>query len=111
MSSLRYCYHHFCMRMLFPSKTKGLEQRHFKIYLWIVIFFTFVLWFQAGLKSLQALVNSLEKKIDETEKRFEETSKVSEERLKQALDAESKMIELKTTMQRFFSVIESYPLN
>ncbi|KAF3446290.1 hypothetical protein FNV43_RR11469 [Rhamnella rubrinervis] len=51
-------------------------------------------------EQLKALVNSLEKKIDETEKRFEETSKVSEERLKQALDAESKMIELKTTMQR-----------
>ncbi|KAF3457491.1 hypothetical protein FNV43_RR02149 [Rhamnella rubrinervis] len=72
MSSLRYCYREFCMHMLLPT----------------------------GFNTLQALVNSLEKKIDETEKRFEETSKVSEERLKQALDAESKMIELKTTMQR-----------
>nr|XP_011462402.1 PREDICTED: myosin-8 isoform X2 [Fragaria vesca subsp. vesca] len=42
---------------------------------------------------LKALVNSLEKKIDET-------SKLSEERLKQAMVAESKIIELKTTMQR-----------
>ncbi|KAL2900419.1 Myosin-6 [Bienertia sinuspersici] len=51
-------------------------------------------------ENLKALVSSLEKKIDETEKKFEETSKVSEERLKQALDAESKMIKLKTDMQR-----------
>ena len=43
----------------------------------------------------------MEKKIDETEKKYEETNKLSEERLKQALDAESKIIELKTTMQRF----------
>lgn len=41
-------------------------------------------------------------KIDETEKKFEETSKLSEERLKQALDAESRMIKLKTDMQRSF---------
>ena len=50
---------------------------------------------------LQTLVSSLEKKIDETEKRYEEANKVSEERLKQALDAESKIIQLKTAMQRF----------
>jgi len=48
----------------------------------------------------QALVSSLEQKIDETEKKFEETSKLSEERLKQALDAESKVVKLKTAMQR-----------
>lgn len=51
---------------------------------------------------LQALVDSLEKKIDETEKKFEETSRLSEERFKQATEAESKIIKLKTAMQRFF---------
>ncbi|XP_044498189.1 myosin-6-like isoform X2 [Mangifera indica] len=51
-------------------------------------------------EQLKALVRSLEKKIDETEKKFEETNNLCEERLKQALDAESKIIELKTTMQR-----------
>ncbi|GMH02537.1 hypothetical protein Nepgr_004376 [Nepenthes gracilis] len=49
---------------------------------------------------LKALVSSLENKIDETERKFEETSKLSEERLKQALDAESNIIQLKTAMQR-----------
>ncbi|KAH0638160.1 hypothetical protein KY289_038075 [Solanum tuberosum] len=51
-------------------------------------------------EQLKVLVNSLEKKIDETEKKYEETSKISEERLKQALDAETKIIELKLNMQR-----------
>ncbi|OIT26248.1 PREDICTED: myosin-7-like [Nicotiana attenuata] len=51
-------------------------------------------------EQLKVLVNSLEKKIDETEKKYEETSKLSEERLKQALDAEAKIIELKISMQR-----------
>ncbi|KAL2599188.1 hypothetical protein AAZX31_10G039700 [Glycine max] len=51
-------------------------------------------------EKLKTLVSSLEKKIDETEKRYEEANKISEERLKQALDAESKIIQLKTTMQR-----------
>ncbi|CAN4120664.1 unnamed protein product [Withania somnifera] len=51
-------------------------------------------------EKLKVLVNSLEKKIDETEKKYEETSKLSEERLKQALDAEAKIIELKLNMQR-----------
>lgn len=50
---------------------------------------------------LQGLVSSLEKKVDETEKKFEETRQVSEERLKQALDAESKIVQLKTAMHRF----------
>ncbi|KAL6210845.1 hypothetical protein ACLB2K_016077 [Fragaria x ananassa] len=61
-------------------------------------------------EKLKALVNSLEKKIDETEKKYEEASKISEERLKQALDAESKIVQLKTNMQRIqekFSDIES----
>lgn len=49
---------------------------------------------------LQALVSSLEKRIDETEKKYEETSKLSEDRLRQALEAESKIIQLKTDMQR-----------
>ncbi|GKV43006.1 hypothetical protein SLEP1_g50351 [Rubroshorea leprosula] len=47
---------------------------------------------------LKELVSSLEKKIDETEKKLVETNKISEERLKQALEAESKIIHLKTAM-------------
>ncbi|GKC27336.1 myosin 2, partial [Tanacetum coccineum] len=50
-------------------------------------------------EKLKALVSSLEKKIDDTEKKYEETNKLSEERLKQALDAETKIIQLKTAMQ------------
>ena len=50
---------------------------------------------------MQAMVSSLEMKIDETEKKYEEASKISEERLKQALDAETKIIQLKTAMQRW----------
>ncbi|KAL3647675.1 hypothetical protein CASFOL_008643 [Castilleja foliolosa] len=49
---------------------------------------------------LKALVSSLETKIDETEKKYEETSKLSEERLKQAMDAESMIVKLKTNMHR-----------
>ncbi|XP_031397303.1 myosin-6-like isoform X3 [Punica granatum] len=51
-------------------------------------------------ENLKALVNSLEKKIDGTQKKYEESNKLSEERLQQALAAESKIIELKTAMQR-----------
>ncbi|WCJ24163.1 myosin 2 [Euphorbia peplus] len=51
-------------------------------------------------ETLKDMVSSLEKKIDETEKKFEETNKLSEERLQQALDAETKITELKTSMQR-----------
>ncbi|CAH2038926.1 unnamed protein product [Thlaspi arvense] len=51
-------------------------------------------------KDLTDLVSSLEKKIDETEKKYEESSRLCEERLKQVLDAETKIIELKTSMQR-----------
>uniref|UniRef100_A0A7N0TP54 Myosin-6-like n=1 Tax=Kalanchoe fedtschenkoi TaxID=63787 RepID=A0A7N0TP54_KALFE len=61
-------------------------------------------------EKLKALVGSLEKKIDETEKKFEDAKKISEERLNQAVDAESKIIELKKTMQRLedkFSEVES----
>ncbi|KAL8258997.1 hypothetical protein R6Q59_026950 [Mikania micrantha] len=50
-------------------------------------------------EKLKALVNSLEKKIDDAEKKYEESNKLSEERLKQALDAETKIIQLKTAMQ------------
>ncbi|XP_055832914.1 myosin-6-like isoform X2 [Solanum dulcamara] len=52
-------------------------------------------------EKLKSLVSSLEQKIDETEKKYEETSKLSEERLRQVLDAESTIVQLKTTMQRF----------
>lgn len=52
---------------------------------------------------VQYLVSSLEKKIDETEKKYKETNKLSEDRLKQALEAESKIIQLKTAMQRWLS--------
>ncbi|WMV31942.1 hypothetical protein MTR67_025327 [Solanum verrucosum] len=52
-------------------------------------------------EKLKSLVSSLEQKIDETEKKYEETSKLSEERLRQVLDAESIIVQLKTTMQRF----------
>ncbi|XP_020213120.1 myosin-6 [Cajanus cajan] len=51
-------------------------------------------------EKLKNMVSSLEKKIDETEKRYEEANRIGEERLKQALDAESKVIQLKTAMQR-----------
>ncbi|KAK1289386.1 hypothetical protein QJS10_CPB18g01808 [Acorus calamus] len=51
-------------------------------------------------EKLKALVSSLEKKIDETEKKYEDTNRTSEERLKQAMEAESKIIQLKTSMQR-----------
>ncbi|CAJ2678864.1 unnamed protein product [Trifolium pratense] len=49
----------------------------------------------------ETLVTSLEKKIDETEKRYVEANKLGEESLKQALDAELKIIQLKTSMRRF----------
>ncbi|KAL9331871.1 hypothetical protein ACSQ67_001481 [Phaseolus vulgaris] len=51
-------------------------------------------------EKLKNMVSSLEKKIDETEKRYKEANKIGEERLKQALDAESKVVQLKTAMQR-----------
>ncbi|KAJ8451192.1 hypothetical protein Cgig2_013964 [Carnegiea gigantea] len=51
-------------------------------------------------KKLKELLSSMEKKIDETEKKFEETSRLSEERLRQVHEAESKIIGLKTTVQR-----------
>lgn len=54
------------------------------------------------------MVSSLETTIDETEKKYEEANKLSEERLKQALEAESKLIQLKTDNQRLFQR-QTYP--
>ncbi|KAF3667539.1 Myosin-9 [Capsicum annuum] len=51
-------------------------------------------------ENLKTMVSSLENKIGETERKYEETNKLSEERLKQAMEAESKIVQLKTTMQR-----------
>ncbi|CAA0815254.1 Myosin-6 [Striga hermonthica] len=51
-------------------------------------------------EKLKALVSSLETKIVETAKKYEETSKLSEERLKQAMEAESIIVKLKTNMNR-----------
>lgn len=60
----------------------------------------YFLWLYDLYLLMQALVGSLETKIVETEKRFEETNKLSEERLKQAMDAESVIVRLKTNMHR-----------
>ncbi|XP_056168599.1 myosin-6-like [Syzygium oleosum] len=57
------------------------------------------------IERLKGLINSLEKKIGDTEKKYEETKKIGEERLKQALKEESKMIEMKTDMQRLVEKI------
>ncbi|KAH0857951.1 hypothetical protein HID58_086212 [Brassica napus] len=51
-------------------------------------------------KRIRGMVSSLEMKIDETEKKLQETTKISEDRLKQALDVETKLVKLKTAMQR-----------
>ncbi|XP_031503221.1 myosin-6-like isoform X2 [Nymphaea colorata] len=51
-------------------------------------------------EKLKAVVNSLEKKVDEAERKYEETHKLSEERKKMAEEAESKIIQLKFTVQR-----------
>lgn len=50
---------------------------------------------------IQEMVSSLEMKIDETEKKLQETTKISQDRLKQALEAESKLVKLTTAMQRY----------
>ncbi|AQK76158.1 myosin2 [Zea mays] len=49
---------------------------------------------------LKTMVSSLEKKIDDTEKKYQETSKISEDRLKQAMDAETKIVDLNMAMLR-----------
>uniref|UniRef100_A0A1J3HQP4 Myosin-6 n=1 Tax=Noccaea caerulescens TaxID=107243 RepID=A0A1J3HQP4_NOCCA len=51
-------------------------------------------------EKLKGMVSSLEMRIDETEKKLQETTKISQDRLKQALEAESKLVKLKTAMQR-----------
>ncbi|XP_071718408.1 myosin-14-like [Rutidosis leptorrhynchoides] len=50
-------------------------------------------------EKLKDVVKSLEQENSETQKKYEETSKLSEDRLKEAMDAESKIIELKLDMQ------------
>lgn len=50
---------------------------------------------------IQEMVSSLEMKIDETEKKLQETTKISQDRLKQALEAESKLVKLTSAMQRY----------
>lgn len=51
---------------------------------------------------MQDAVSSLELETSETQKKYEETSKLSEERLKEAMDAEAKIIDLKLDMQRLY---------
>ncbi|QCD89251.1 DNA topoisomerase III [Vigna unguiculata] len=51
-------------------------------------------------EQLKGQVNSLEIKIDETERKYEECNRISEERMSQIIETESKMIEIKTNMQR-----------
>ncbi|XP_051141861.1 myosin-6-like isoform X2 [Andrographis paniculata] len=51
-------------------------------------------------EKLKELVSSLEHKIDEAEKKYEAANKLSEERLKQAMEAESMIVKLKTTVHK-----------
>ena len=50
-------------------------------------------------------MSSLEKKIDEAEKKCEETSRISEERLKKAVEAESKITIMHSSMQRCLKLL------
>uniref|UniRef100_A0A0A9EJF2 Uncharacterized protein n=1 Tax=Arundo donax TaxID=35708 RepID=A0A0A9EJF2_ARUDO len=50
---------------------------------------------------LKTLMASFEAKLQETEKKLDETQKDREELLNKAMDSESKINELKNTMQRF----------
>lgn len=54
------------------------------------------------------MVKSLEQKVDETQKKYEETSNLSEVRLKQAQEAESKIIELQTAVKRCLTDLYMY---
>ncbi|KAI7740045.1 hypothetical protein M8C21_006221, partial [Ambrosia artemisiifolia] len=54
---------------------------------------------KADNEKLKDAVSSLELEISETQKKYEETSKLSEDRLKEAMDAEAKIIDLKIDMQ------------
>lgn len=49
---------------------------------------------------MQSMVSSLEQKIDETEKKFKE-------KVKQALEAEDKIVNLKTAMHKYSLTIWS----
>jgi hypothetical protein len=63
---------------------------------------------------MQVMVNSLEKKVDEAEKKYVESEKVSEERLKKAKEAETKVEQLKDSLQRFlifFYLLQSFGLS
>ncbi|KAK7310414.1 hypothetical protein RJT34_07924 [Clitoria ternatea] len=51
-------------------------------------------------EQLKDQVNSWEKKFDEVESKYEECNRLSEDRMNQIIETESKMIELKTNMQR-----------
>jgi myosin-5 len=61
-------------------------------------------------EKLKSLVSSLDQKIDETEKKFEERSKINEERLKQAIEAETTIVNLKTAVHEYPPYI-SWSLN
>ncbi|KAK9033418.1 hypothetical protein V6N11_018451 [Hibiscus sabdariffa] len=52
------------------------------------------------MNKLTAENEQLKALVDATEKKYEETNKLSEERLKQVMEAEMKIIELKSAMQR-----------
>uniref|UniRef100_K4AKJ0 Uncharacterized protein n=1 Tax=Setaria italica TaxID=4555 RepID=K4AKJ0_SETIT len=60
-------------------------------------------------EKLKILVASFEEKLQKTEQKFEETEKAREELLNKATDAESKINELKNTMQRIW-LTEAYNL-
>ncbi|KAL4272428.1 hypothetical protein GQ457_13G015620 [Hibiscus cannabinus] len=53
-----------------------------------------------SMNKLTAENEQLKALVDATEKKYEETNKLSEERLKQVMEAEMKIIELKSAMQR-----------
>lgn len=57
----------------------------------------------------QVFVSSLEQKIDETEKKYEETNKISEDRFNQALEAESKITDMRIAMQRLYLCKFKFP--
>lgn len=84
------------------------ENEHLKVYI-TYKYFKFILVGVSCMISkitvtsdaLQDLVGSLERKFDETERKYEESSRLSEERMNQIIETESKIIDLKTNMQRF----------
>ncbi|KAL0305152.1 UNVERIFIED_CONTAM: Myosin-6, partial [Sesamum angustifolium] len=76
------------------------ENEKLKVQLVQIIFIHTWICYSILLCIVAGLVSSLETKIDETEKRYEETNKLSEERLKQAMEAESMIVKLKTNMHR-----------